>query len=35
VQRKDEFVVHDTELFFTKDNLKDELKNHPETLALT
>jgi bacillithiol biosynthesis cysteine-adding enzyme BshC len=33
VQTKDEFVVHDTELVFTKDDLKDELKNHPERFS--
>ena len=33
VQTKDGFVVHDTELVFTKDNLKDELKNHPERFS--
>ena len=30
VQTKDKFAVHDTELVFTKDELKDELNNHPE-----
>jgi bacillithiol biosynthesis cysteine-adding enzyme BshC len=33
VQAKDEFVVHDTELVFTKDELKEELKNHPERFS--
>jgi bacillithiol biosynthesis cysteine-adding enzyme BshC len=33
VQSKDEFVVHDIELVFTKDELKNELKNHPERFS--
>ena len=33
VQTKEQFVVHDTELVFTKDELKDELKNHPERFS--
>src|SRR6185503_3334081 len=33
VQAKEQFVVHDTDLVFTKDELKDELKNHPERFS--
>ena len=33
VQTKDKFIVDDTELVFTKDELKDELKNHPECFS--
>ncbi len=33
VQTKEKFVVHDTDIAFTKDELKDELKNHPERLS--
>jgi len=33
VQTKEQFVVHDTDLVFTKDELKEELKNHPERFS--
>lgn len=33
VQVKDQFVVHDTNIVFSKDELKDELKNHPERFS--
>jgi len=33
VQTKEQFVVNDTEIVFTKDELKDELKNHPERFS--
>lgn len=33
VQVKDRFVVHDTDIAFTKDELKDELKEHPERFS--
>jgi len=33
VQTKEKFVVHDTDIAFTKDELKDELKNHPERFS--
>ena len=33
VQSKDQFVVHDTDIVFTKDELKNELKNHPERFS--
>jgi bacillithiol biosynthesis cysteine-adding enzyme BshC len=33
VQLKEEFIVHDTELTFTKDELKEELKNYPERFS--
>jgi len=33
VQFKDQFVVHDTNIIFSKDELKNELKNHPERFS--
>jgi len=33
VQTKDDFIVNDTEIVFTKDELKKELKNHPERFS--
>ena len=33
VQFKDQFAVHDTNIVFTKDELKNELKNHPERFS--
>ena len=33
VQAEDHYIVHDTKLVFTKDELKDELKNHPERFS--
>ena len=33
VQSKDQFIVHGTDIVFTKDALKDELKNHPERFS--
>jgi bacillithiol biosynthesis cysteine-adding enzyme BshC len=33
VQVKDQFVVHDTDLVFTKDEMQRELKDHPERFS--
>ena len=33
VQIKDQFVVHDTDIVFTKDELKNELRMHPERFS--
>jgi bacillithiol synthase len=33
VQSKDQFVVHDTHIVFTMDELKNELENHPERFS--
>jgi bacillithiol synthase len=33
VQIKEQFVVHDTKLVFAKDELKDEIRNHPERFS--
>ena len=33
VQSNDQFVVYDTNIVFTKDELKNELKNHPERFS--
>ena len=30
---KDQFVVHDTDIVFTKDELKDELRDYPERFS--
>jgi bacillithiol biosynthesis cysteine-adding enzyme BshC len=33
VQSKDQFIVHGTDIVFSKDALKEELKNHPERFS--
>ncbi len=33
VQVKDQFVVHDTDIVFTKDEMHSELKDHPERFS--
>ena len=33
VEVQDGFIVHDTDIFFTKESILDELKNHPERFS--